>query len=104
MRNVRVQLDDPPPSVSEIAALGTMVVVVGAASAVTVGSAAYVLIGGMVGGMAFVRNVPHELRVALARRDVDLPERRTPVVIPAARRPSWPGRTAPGARQPAPLS
>ena len=104
MRNVGVQAADASPTAGEIAALGAMVVVVGAASAVTVGSAAYVLIGGMVGGMPFIRNVPHELRIALARRDADQPERRAPVVIPAARRPVWHGRALPDVRRPAPLS
>ena len=104
MRNTGVLAADASPTAGEIAALGAMVVVVGAASAVTVGSAAYVLIGGMVGGMPFIRNVPHELRIALARRDAHQPERRAAVVIPAARRPVWHGRALPEVRRPAPLS
>ena len=55
----------------EATALGAMVVVVASASAVAVGSAAYLLLGALTGGRAFLRAVPSDLGFLLARRPGD---------------------------------
>ncbi|MPQ96708.1 hypothetical protein GB931_01985 [Modestobacter sp. I12A-02628] len=52
----------------EATALGAMVLVVGAASAVAVGSATYLVVGALTGGRAFLRGVPVEIGFLLARR------------------------------------